>query len=160
MRFLADNEEDRHPALQMVPMVDIVFQLLAFFVLSAQFRQFRQSERDFSMGYGESAPPGRAAAAEDLPTHIPVLLQRSGENVTITIGQARLPENDFDAIRVKLAKINMPAMGVRILADADLSVDQVARALDAVLASPMRNVSIGKLTTGPPDRAAKGPDES
>jgi biopolymer transport protein ExbD len=146
MNLTAKERDDRSPTFQMTAMVDMVFILLAFFVLASEFRR---PERDFSMDYGPAGTPARGPAAEDLPSHIPVRLQASGSGVAISIGQARLRDNDFDGIRAKLTEINMPEIGVRILAEESLSVGQLAEALDAVLASPMRKVSYSAVNVGP-----------
>ena len=148
----AGNHDDREPTFQMTAMVDVVFMLLAFFVLASQFDQ---PERDVAMGYSEDAALPAGIRSEDLPSHIPIQLRRSGAGVAIQIGQASLRDDDFDGIQAKLSEINMPSIGVRrrftaeyklrILAEAELSVEQVTRALDAVLASPMKLVSLSKL---------------
>jgi len=145
VRFGLPQTDEGEDLLKMPAMVDMVFILLAFFVMATQFAL---PERDFAMGYRK---PGLAEGAvrEDFPSTIPIRLTRAGTGVAITIGQARLPDDDFDAIRAKLAEINMPAIGVVILAEPSLSVDQVARALDAALASPMKRVSVGRLAAQP-----------
>jgi len=127
--------------LQIAPMVDVVFILLAFFVMGTRVRI---PERDFAMGYRPAAL-ARGAVAEDFPTAIPIQLRRAGEGVAITVGQARLPDDQFDAIRAKLTEINLPHLDVLVMADPLLSVDQVVRAMDAVLASPMKKVSVSRL---------------
>jgi biopolymer transport protein ExbD len=132
---------------QMTAMVDVVFILLAFFVMASEFRL---PERDVTMGHGEARPLAEGAAAEDFPSSIPVRLRRGAAGVRITIARARLADNDFDAIRAKLTEINMPAITVRIQAEADLAVGQVARAIDAVLASPMKKLSVSKLVVSRP----------
>jgi biopolymer transport protein ExbD len=146
MNFRVKEYEDRHPTFQMTAMVDVVFMLLAFFVLASQLRL---SERDFSMGYAEGVPTRKGTVAEDLPPDIPVYIWKTGGAVSISIAQARLRANDFNGIRDKLTEINLPNVGVRILAAPDLSVDEVTRALDAVLGSPMKNVSISGLKVPP-----------
>lgn len=138
MKFGPSDNADRPSAFQMAAMVDVVFILLAFFVMASQFRL---PERDFSMGYSRSGPPAEGAAPEDFPSHIPVRLRSCPAGVAITIGQARLGDNDFDGIRAKLAEINMPELGVRILGESRLRVGHIFDAVDAVLASPMKNVS-------------------
>jgi biopolymer transport protein ExbD len=132
-------------SLKIAPMVDTVFILLSFFIMATMFLK---PERDFSMGYrkAELAP---GAAREDFPSMVPVVLRRTEAGVGISIGQSRLADNDYGAIRAKLADINLPGVGVVVFAEPALSVDQVARALDAALASPMKQVSVARLR-GPP----------
>ena len=151
MRFpILHDGETAEEMLRAPAMVDVVFILLSFFVMATQFAL---PERDFAMGHRR---PGAAAGAvrEDFPSVIPVRLRRSGAGVAITVGQARLADNDFDALRAKLTEINMPGIGVAFVADPDLSVGQVARALDAALASPMKQVSVARPA---PAGAAGGP---
>ena len=141
MRFSAPQDGETAGDLLRAPaMVDVVFILLAFFVMATQFHL---PERDFAMGHRR---PGAAAGAvrEDFPSVIPVRLRRSGAGVAIAVGEARLADNGFDALRARLTEINMPGIGVAFVADPDLSVGQVARALDAALASPMKQVSVAR----------------
>lgn len=141
MRFTPEPSEDAGDLLKAPAMVDVVFILLAFFVLATQFLV---PERDFTMGHRE-AGHGGGAVREDFPPIIRVRLRRTDAGVAITVGRAPLPHDNYDAIREKLSQINMPAIGVLILADPSLRIDDVARALDAALASPMKKVSVAKL---------------
>jgi biopolymer transport protein ExbD len=140
MRFIAPPTEDAGGLLKAPALVDVVFILLAFFVMATQVRL---PERDFGLGTRGGETGG--AVREDFPSAIPVRLRPEGGRVAITIGQARLGDDDYDAIRATLAEINMPALPVLILAHPSLTVDQVARALDAALAGPMKNVSVARL---------------
>ena len=151
MRFTPEPSEEAGDLLKAPAMVDVVFILLAFFVLATQFLV---PERDFTMGHREAASGG-GAVREDFPSIIPVRLMRTDAGVAITVGRARLPHDNYDAIRAKLAEINMPGIGVLILADPSLQIDHVARALDAALASPMKKVSVAKLAfKTPPGKGA------
>ena len=148
------HDDNPDVLLQIAPMIDTVFTLLAFFVMGTQVRI---PERDFAMGYRQMTL-ARGAAAQDFPAAIIVQLRGTTEGVGITIGQARLPNDQFDAIRTKLTEINMPDLDVVVMADPALTVEQVAGAMDAALASPMKKVSVSRLG-GPPQKApaAKGP---
>lgn len=151
MNFRPRKDVAQEEAFQMTAMVDVVFILLAFFVLASEFRSV---ERDFAMGYEQSGPRTEGLAPGDLPPHIPVYLRRTDKGVGIRIAQAVLRDDDFDAIRAKLTEINVPSIGVRILADPQLTVEQVARAIDAVLGSPMKQVSVSE--DSPPRSTAAG----
>ncbi|MFB3892057.1 MAG: ExbD/TolR family protein [Phycisphaerae bacterium] len=136
------GQDEKHEyEFQMVSFVDVIFVLLSFFVLGTHFIM---PERDFGMGYTQ-ATLAAGARAEDFPSSVQVELRRTPGGVGITVGKARLAENDFGAIRSKLTEINMPQMGVLVLADPALSVDQVARAMDSALASPMKRLSVARL---------------
>jgi biopolymer transport protein ExbD len=141
MTFNRQNGQDEGDVFQLAPMVDIVFTLLAFFVLAAQFNLH---EIDFGMRYRPQSGAA-AASARDLPSNITVELRKVPAGVAITLGQARLADNDFDGLSKKLAEINLPEVEVTVAGDPTLSVDEVARGLDAVLASPMKRVSLGRL---------------
>jgi biopolymer transport protein ExbD len=145
-----DDDDTSVIQLQIIPMVDVVFTLLAFLVMGTQIRAL---ERDFAMGYRE-AGLARGALAQDFPTAVLVELRQTPEGVGIRIGQARLPTDQFDAICAKLTEINMPGLDVVISADPALTVDQVARAMDAALASPMKKVSVSRLAAESPKPAA------
>ena len=154
MNFFAHKADDGDRIFQMAAMVDVVFILLAFFVMASHFRS---PERDFSMDYTDAPQPGDGAVSTDLPSHVPVRLKRSGPGVEITIGGAALGVDNFDGIRAKLTEINMPAIGVRLLTEADVSVDQWARAIDAILSSPMKRLSIPALKSDPIPTRTGGP---
>ena len=145
MRFLHSSADRLDAVFQMTSMVDVVFILLSFFVLGMRFRL---NERDLTMAH---APAAGAAvlAAEDLPEEVPVQLTRSAGGVGICVGYARLNENDWPALRDKLTEINLPDIPVRIAYDGDLTVQQLALALDAMLASPMHRLTLAPMTNSP-----------
>ena len=147
-------QEKHEYEFQMTSFVDVIFVLLSFFVMGTTFVA---GERDFQLGYRESRlgpGPGPGARAEDFPEQVRVELRRSPGGVAIRVGRAALADNDFDGLRAKLAEINMPALAVLVLAEDDLSVDQVARAMDAALASPMKKISVSNLARAPAGGAA------
>ncbi|MCX5685244.1 MAG: biopolymer transporter ExbD [Planctomycetota bacterium] len=152
MKFGRHEDDTSVIQLQIVPMIDIVFTLLAFLVMGTEVRR---PERDFAMGYRQMTL-ARGATAQDFPAAVIVQLRGTTEGVGITIGQARLPNDQFDAIRAKLAEINLPSLDVVIMADPSLTVEHVARAMDAALASPMKKVSVSRLG-GPPQKTPAGP---
>ena len=140
MNFLQPSADTKARVFQMTAMVDMVFILLAFFVMASQFNK---PEKDVVTGAAESSLAS-GAVAQDFPTEIPVRLGRVGEKMSISVGQND-PVTDLAALTGKLSEINMPQIGVLVLADPNLTVEQVAAALDAVLASPMKKVSLGSL---------------
>jgi biopolymer transport protein ExbD len=139
--FTKDIHPRRFEAFQIAPMVDVVFILLAFFVMATEFRP---SELDFDMDYRQAALSAGAEAA-DFPEHVSVQLLQSGTQMAIVVGHARLQGDTLSALTEKLREIGMPSIPVRVMADPSLSVGQVAAALDAVLASPMKRLSVSRL---------------
>jgi biopolymer transport protein ExbD len=131
---------------QMVSFVDVIFVLLSFFVMGSQFRSL---ERDMGLGYARPQPLGAALQPGDFPQQVRVEVRRSGDGMVIRVAQATLTENALGALTAKLQEVNLPQTPVVVAAEASLSVDQVAHVLDAVLASPMKNVSVAALGESP-----------
>lgn len=141
MKFECEHEEESDELFQVSAMVDVVFILLAFFVLSVQFHG---GERDLTLGY-QDASQSTGASSQDLPAAVRVRLGvADGGAVAIRVGQAALPDDGFDALTALLTRIDMPTIPVVIEADPALSVQQVATGMDAVLASPMKRLSLSK----------------
>jgi len=142
MKFLPQTSDSGEELFHMTAMVDVVFILLAFFIVAAQFSR---PQRDVTLDDARLTPLA-GAAAEDLPTAIPIRLFR-GEagQVRIVIGQTTLPPDAFDGITATLKRIDLPNIPVVVAPDLDLTVEQVALAMDAVLASPMKKLSLSRL---------------
>lgn len=141
MKFADAGETDEQPGLDVMPMVDVVFILLAFFVLTARFTG---GERDLHVGQTDLRPP-TGAAAQDLPTEVLVQVRPSGEGVGLTVGQTQLPTNGFAQLTETLNRLDLPQLSVVIAAHGAVSVQEVAEVMDAVLASPMSRVSLARL---------------
>ena len=143
MDFLGEPEQESDELFQVAAMVDIVFILLAFFVMSVQFHG---GERDLALGYQDQTQSA-GASAEDLPAAVRVRLDSTNQGtVAIRVGDAVLPDDGFDDLTALLTQIDLPRVPVVIQADADLSVQQVATGMDAVLASPMKRLSLSPVT--------------
>ena len=139
MDFLGEPEEESDELFQVAAMVDIVFILLAFFVMSVRFHG---AERDLALGYQDQTQSA-GASAEDLPAAVRVRFSSTDQGaVVIRVGDAVLPENGFDDLTALLTQIDLPRVPVVIEADSSLTVQQVATGMDAVLASPMKRLSL------------------
>ncbi len=152
MKFLALHaEEDSDELFQISAMVDVVFILLAFFVLSVRFTG---GEHDLALGY-DKASERSGASSQDLPSSIMIRLGSTPAGaVSIRVGDARLPDGGFAELTVLLTQIDLPSVPVVIEADEALSVQQVASAMDAVLASPMKRLSLSSTASGDHTRGA------
>lgn len=139
MKFNRHTEEESGELYEVSAMVDVVFILLAFFVLSVRFTG---GERDLPLGYQEQSQ-STGAAAQDMPAAVLVKLEvtESGA-VSIRVGDAPLSDDGFDELTALLQQIDLPTVPVVIQADPSLSVQQVATGMDAVLASPMKRLSL------------------
>lgn len=139
MNFQRQPEAQEDDLFQVAAMVDIVFILLAFFVLSVRFQG---GEQDLALGYQETSE-STGAAAQDMPAAISVRLgSADGGAVSIRVGDARLPDDGYAQLTALLVEIDLPTVPVLIEADESLSVQQVATGMDAVLASPMKRLSL------------------
>jgi biopolymer transport protein ExbD len=146
MKFNRHTEEESDELFQVSAMVDVVFILLAFFVLSVRFTG---GERDLPLGYQEQSQ-STGAAAQDMPAAVLVSLGPADDGaVSIRVGDALLPDDGFDQLTALLTQIDLPTVPVVIQADAGLSVQQVATGMDAVLASPMKRLSLASREDGP-----------
>ena len=106
MDFETNHADTDEELVNITSMVDVVFILLAFFVISAAFVGV---EKDFAVDSQKSAE-STGAAAEDLPPSIPIHLRADQSvGVQIAVGQIDLPANDFAAITARLKEINLPA---------------------------------------------------
>ncbi len=74
----ARTPEGELPTLPITPMVDVIFTLLAFFLLATQLVV---AERDFGMGY-RPWPSDQEVLAQDLPKSLPVFIRRHGSAVS------------------------------------------------------------------------------
>lgn len=146
MRFDHEPDEESRDLFQVSAMVDVVFILLAFFVMSVQFTG---GERDLVLGY-QAQTQSTGASAEDLPAAVRVRFTPTPTGaVAIRVGDSVLPHDGFDDLTALLTQIDLPRIPVVIEADAALTVQQVATGMDAVLASPMKRLSLSPGDRGP-----------
>jgi biopolymer transport protein ExbD len=139
MKFNHEQNEDSKELFQVSAMVDVVFILLAFFVMSVQFSG---GERDLVVGYQDQTQ-STGASAEDLPAAIRVRFNATPSGaVAIRVGDSAIPDDGFDDLTALLTQIDLPRIPVVIEAEAALTVQQVATGMDAVLASPMKRLSL------------------
>ena len=141
IRFDRTHTEEDSELFQITAMVDVVFILLAFFVLSVRFHG---QERDLAMSHRETSS-AITSTAQDMPNQIIIRVDRAEDGVQMTLGATVLPIDGFDALTYRLEQINLPELTVVLTADPRLSVDQVARVVEAVLASPMQRMSLAEL---------------
>lgn len=146
MNFHREPQEETSERFQVSAMVDVVFILLAFFVMSVRFTG---GERDLTLGYQDQTQ-STGASAEDLPAAVRVRFNATESGaVAIRVGDSALPDNGFDDLTALLTQIDLPRIPVVIESDADLSIQQVATGMDAVLASPMKRLSLSPVAKDP-----------
>ena len=150
MNFQTQTSNEHEESSAMNAMVDIVFILLAFFILATQLNQ---PELDVTLK-NSNLNLATGAVQEDFPDIITIQLQNTPKGIAITIGQASLPINGFEHITQKLNQINLPDATVIIGAQNELTVQQVTHAVDAALASSMKKISLTQLVTQPTTTAS------
>jgi len=143
----SEPEEESEDLLNLTSMIDVVFTLLAFFIITV--RVFGV-ERDAAVGAAGRASAGAAAALVkgDLPEAVMIKLTENPATATkmsIEIGGQRF--DDPAAITRQLSDINLPAVPVVFASAPNLTIEQVTGAVDAALQSPMRNVSLRSLSS-------------
>lgn len=141
MMFKQRSEMHTDEPFEMTAMVDVVFILLTFFIISAQMFG---AEHDVAMRY-RAQSPSQGLAQGDLPPAIVIQLHNINDTtVSITLGHRELLPNDYAAITQTLTQINLPQLPVVVQAQGDVLIAEVSKAVDAVLASPMKKVSLAK----------------
>ena len=141
MMFKQQSEMPPDEPFEMTAMVDVVFILLTFFIISSQMFG---AEHDVAMHYRTSTQT-QGLAQGDLPPSIVITLHNLDETtVGITLGQRELLPNEYAAITQMLEQINLPDLPVVVQSQGDVLIDNVTKAVDAVLASPMKKVSLAK----------------
>ncbi len=144
MKFHTDGpEEDAEDLLNLTSMIDVVFTLLAFFIITVRIFGI---ERDAAVGAAQRAQTGLVKG--DLPDAVLVRLLEmpagAERKMTIEIGGQQFTEPA--AITTQLSEINLPDIPVIVAGAPNLTVEQVTSAVDAALQSPMRNVSLRQLS--------------
>jgi len=139
-----DPEEESEDLLNLTSMIDVVFTLLAFFIITV--RVFGV-ERDAAIGAAGKAGGAAQLVKGDLPDAVMIRLVESPSAATklaIEIGGQHF--EDPAAITRQLSEINLPEVPVVFASSPNLTVEQVTGAVDAALQSPMKKVSLRALT--------------
>ena len=158
-----DNEPVR---LNMTPMIDVVFQLIVFFIVSMKFKSLDMKIEAFlPKDRGLAATPSKPA---DVPKLVAVLKRQKGEPTTrVKVNNATLGEiNDSDdrrtatrAVMDQLSKLagearaRAGAAADEVKGEVDASplvpTGDVIRAVDAFIAGGLKDVTF--IGTPPPD---------
>jgi biopolymer transport protein ExbD len=140
-----EPEDESEDLLNLTSMIDVVFTLLAFFIITV--RVFGV-ERDAAVGAAAKAGGAAQLVKGDLPDAVMIRLVENPAAATkigIEIGGQHFDEPA--AITRQLSDINLPDVPVVFASSPSLTVEQVTGAVDAALQSPMRKVSLRALTS-------------
>jgi biopolymer transport protein ExbD len=125
-------------------MVDVVFMLLAYFVLTSAIIP---QEQDFAASTARAGEGG--SVVESLIPSVEVRLTAVGDGVAISLGPARTSIDSYEALTAALDTLALDKSQVILVPGADVPVDAVMRAADAVLTSRMSDLSIARLERSP-----------
>ena len=130
------DQEHEEPDLNLTSLIDVVFLLLIFFMISTTFD--RQSLLQLDL------PEAATAEAEAIPDLIEILISADGQ---IFVNQALLIEVSRPALRAALAEqlAERPDAPVVVRADGEASHRLVVLALDAAAAEGVRRVGIAAI---------------
>ncbi len=112
MRISTDNGGDGAPLVNLTPLIDVVFLLLIFFMVTAQFQE---DERDLTVDLpgAENGDP-----IKDLPKVLFVNVRKDG---SLTVGDRSLDTNELRSLLAR-AKRKNPDQRVVVRADADVAL--------------------------------------
>lgn len=136
---MIDHESSDAP-FDLPAMVDVVFILLAFFVLTSAIVPM---ERDFAASTADAQ--GQGTAITSMLPSVDVHLTRAGDGVAISIGPTRVPVESFADLTGRLNELALPETQVVLVPGPDVSVEALMQAADAVLASAMPDLAIARL---------------
>ncbi len=127
------EEEREEPEINLTSLIDVVFLLLIFFMVSTTFERHALLRLDL--------PEAATAETETVPDIIELVITEDGQ---IYIGEEQLVDDRRATLQAAIAgKFEEYPNGVLVIrADAEASHRLVVRALDAAAAEGIRRVSI------------------
>ena len=135
--------KDRHK-LEMAPLVDVVFQLLIFFLVATQVRP---TEADFTSNLPPASGPANPIDTERKEQVDIYLRQGSSENsVVIHLGRNTSSPivESFAALRDRLANSQPDKTTVVIDGDPEIKFSFITQTLDAVMGAGVEQVTFAK----------------
>jgi len=140
MRFSSEASAET-PEINLTPLIDVVFLLLIFFMVSTTF----QHTRALQVALPEAS---RQSAAERAPTEIELTIEADGR---MAVNGEPLDNNGKDNIRAALRSLlEQPAkQPLTIRADREVAHKHVVRAMDVAAGLGLVNVAIATRTAMP-----------
>ncbi|MCB9916595.1 MAG: biopolymer transporter ExbD [Planctomycetes bacterium] len=139
---LRDDEGLDEPALNLTPLIDVVFQLLVFFMVATTFQD---PERALDV---ELPPAESGARAEREPEELVIQVLRDG---TLRLGGEALDRAAL-AERLRSAAEHDPATPVTIRGDRLVHHEDVVAVMDACGLAGLHALSLGTLDAAPSTR--------
>lgn len=118
----------------LTPLIDIVFQLVIFFMLTTSFIAAQSIELSLSEGKAATVLPGEA----------PVMQVQIASTGHVTVDNQAVSKNELeDHIILQLAK--HPNTSIKLLSTPGVSVQQLVTVMDMVTLNGGRNVAVDRL---------------
>lgn len=134
------TSEDSQPALNMTPMIDIVFLLIIFFMVGTRFSELNDTEKRLELNL---PPVADGAPMSDAPRRRIVHILQDG---TIHFKGQQVTKKKLLADLVQLKK-NYPKQGIIIRGDADSRHKSLVAVLEACQKAEIVDLSItGRIT--------------
>lgn len=129
----------RETALNVTPLIDVLFLLIIFFTLTSTFKRAGQLELELP-----ASTTSTPAETERDPSEVEVVLLNGG---AILFDGNAVPEAELGA-RLASAREGNPDRRVSLLAEADVPHGEVVHLLDLVRQSGFRGAAIGTYREG------------
>jgi len=128
------KQSDSLSQVNMTPMIDCVFQLLLFFMLASQFKDFEDKDIPLSLPSASEAQP---LTAESPLTSVQV--NQAGE---IYMQARKLTWEELDDELHKVAANNRLTARVRISADKNAKVDAIVQVINLCIKAQIRDYTL------------------
>jgi biopolymer transport protein ExbD len=135
--LLRKQDEDQSAAIELTPLVDMVFLLLIFFLVATTFHQ---TEREMQIVLPEASSAGPISLA------LKELVVNIDEEGAIYVGGQRISAEDLEAIVTQAVATN-PDQKVTIRADQRTSYADVVRVLDIAKAAGIQEPYLDTVPT-------------
>ncbi|HUW56342.1 MAG TPA: biopolymer transporter ExbD [Planctomycetota bacterium] len=136
--------KDRYK-LQMAPMVDVVFQLLIFFLVASEVRP---TEADFKANLPAGSGPLDAKVTKKEVARVYLRnLDTQGNAVEVSLNGEVLPGDPFKTLETRLRAARSDNMLLVIDGDPTVKLKFIAKALDSGVAAGAPQITFGKPQT-------------
>jgi len=137
MRIFEMSQRHRTPSIRMINLVDILLNLLIFFIASTTFRIATGAPAAVKVTLPEAKTGEEIGAQRDKTTRVRISLTADG---VVYVNEQRVP---LDALESALreAKATSPDLLLEFSADKDVSYGTVVAVVDAARAADIRNIT-------------------
>jgi len=137
------NEQDEEPEINLTSLIDVVFLLLIFFMVSATFERQALLRVDL--------PEASTAERESLPERVELVVTETGDYF---VGDNMLADQGRDTLRLALSQAFADRPDALLVIRADTLADHglVVRAMDAASAEGISRLTIATVEEGGADQ--------